>query len=312
MDAQRDLVAGLGVSLAQVSCFVAVAGRLSFSRAAEDLHLAQPWVSTQVRKLETRLGVELFNRSGGVELTGAGEALLPAARRVLAEVGGFAAAAAALRRQGVGGLALGGPAYAWTAPRRMRLLAEFRERFPGVSVSTVNRRAGELVTLLRAGELDLAFVPGPATDGQLGRVVVDLLRRWVVVPDAHPLAGQGPVGLAELAGHRMVVFNRAQSSALHDQLYGDLAAAGVELVTTPESNPEAMSLLALEQGMLSLAVGPPKGAARAGAMLRGIDRDPRQIELALVCAGDRPTNEYALAFWQAAQAAVTSGYSGSR
>src|SRR5918999_569436 len=67
--------------------FVAVAERLSFSRAALDLHISQPALSEAVRKVEVELGVELLERSSrGVALTGAGETLLHEAREVLARL----------------------------------------------------------------------------------------------------------------------------------------------------------------------------------------------------------------------------------
>ena len=67
--------------------FVAVAERLNFSRAAEELHVAQPAISQQIRALEHELGTRLFDRAGKrIALTEAGQAFLPHARRILAAV----------------------------------------------------------------------------------------------------------------------------------------------------------------------------------------------------------------------------------
>lgn len=305
VEADRDLRSGLNLSLSQLTCFVAVGGRLSFSRAARELHLAQPWVSTQVKNLESRLGLVLFDRSERqIVLTDAGAALLPVAERVLDEVTAFSAAAAGSRREVVGQLVVGGPAYAWTAPTRMRLLSEFTARYPGVSVRVVNRRSAELLEMLESGELDVAFFVGPVVSDRFGRVVVDRLRRWLVVPSTHPLAGVGSIGLPELSGQRVASFESGQNSALHDLLYGDLRTAGVELVRAPESNPEAMILFAIEHGMLSVTVGPDEPPPRPDARLRAIDAATVQwVDLSLLWVGERPLNVHARVLWRAAHEA---------
>jgi DNA-binding transcriptional LysR family regulator len=77
-----------GVEIRQLAYFVTVAEELSFERAAQRLHIVQPAVSQQVRRLERELGVQLLDRSSRhVRLTSAGERLLPEARAVLAAAG---------------------------------------------------------------------------------------------------------------------------------------------------------------------------------------------------------------------------------
>src|SRR5712692_3968337 len=75
------------IQIHQLAYFVAVARTRHFTRAAESVHVAQPSLSRQIRTLERELGASLFNRArGNVTLTPAGEALLPLARRILADV----------------------------------------------------------------------------------------------------------------------------------------------------------------------------------------------------------------------------------
>ncbi|MFB7912309.1 LysR family transcriptional regulator, partial [Kitasatospora sp. NPDC056076] len=74
------------MQLQQLRYFLAVAETRHFTRAAEAEHVAQPSLSQQIRSLERELGAELFHRTrGNIALTDAGDALLPLARRILAD-----------------------------------------------------------------------------------------------------------------------------------------------------------------------------------------------------------------------------------
>src|SRR6187401_3449019 len=96
------------MELRHLKYFVAVAEELHFSRAAEQLHIAQPAVSEQIRKLEAELGVRLLNRTKRtVALTDAGTALLAEARRVLQQVEAARLAIEEVRDRGASRLRIG-------------------------------------------------------------------------------------------------------------------------------------------------------------------------------------------------------------
>src|SRR5215218_302924 len=96
------------MELRHLRYFVAVAEELHFRRAAERLHVAQPAVSEQVRKLEAELGVRLLNRNHrGVALTDAGAAMLDEARRVLVQADVAQRAARAANERAIGRLRIG-------------------------------------------------------------------------------------------------------------------------------------------------------------------------------------------------------------
>src|SRR5918999_6030295 len=114
--------------------FVAVAERLSFSRAALDLHISQPALSEAVRKVEVELGVELLERSSrGVALTGAGETLLHEAREVLARLDEAVLRTREAARGRAGRLRVGFEA-AGAGLLSTRARARFTRRFPHVRV----------------------------------------------------------------------------------------------------------------------------------------------------------------------------------
>jgi DNA-binding transcriptional LysR family regulator len=178
--------------------FVAVAEHLSFTEAARRLYVAQPSLSRQIKQLESRLGTDLFVRANStVELTGAGRALLPAARRQLADwqdAVRLARSAAAAERSvlRVGFVATGGG----TLARRARSV--FTERHPGAIVDPKRFDWGGEAQALRDGLADIAFAWLPMDTSGLHSEIVATEQRWVAVKTTHPLALQQKVSIDDL------------------------------------------------------------------------------------------------------------------
>jgi len=166
------------MTLQQLQYFLAAAEHGSFSAAAEELHLAQPSLSEQVRRLEGELGVALFHRVGrGVALTEAGRVLRPNAERVLAGVEEARDSVAAVRELRGGTAAFG----TWGTSRYyigVDLVAAFRKRHPGVRVRLVGQNSADVVEAVRAGELEAGAVALPVDDR--GLEVRPVLRDEVV------------------------------------------------------------------------------------------------------------------------------------
>lgn len=153
------------MNLEQLTGFVEIASLGHFTRAAERLHLAQPSLSRQISSLERELGVELFHRArGNVSLTAAGERLLPIARRMLADAEsarGEMAELAGLRR---GRIRLGATPTLCTS-LVVDVLAEFRERYPGIDIEILERGSRSLIAALVEGALDLALIVTSVSSG---------------------------------------------------------------------------------------------------------------------------------------------------
>jgi len=220
------------VEIRQLAYFAAVAEELSFGRAAERLHIVQPAVSQQIRRLERELGVPLFDRSSRhVRLTAAGERLLPEARAVLAAVGRVRQVAADVAA-GVGGILRVGTSQG-LGERLDRTLEELRKTAPGLQVRLISAPAAERVARVRAGELDAAFVR--AVTSAPG---VELLPMWrdpltVALPATHPLAAQPAIQLAQLSGIPLRLAPRPDNPAFHDLILGACADAGFEPLPGP-------------------------------------------------------------------------------
>src|SRR5262249_35845355 len=166
--------------------FVTVAEELHFGRAAERLHIAQPSLSHQIRRLEQQLGVTLFDRSSRrVELTEAGRALLSEGRRLVAH---SERATRLVRSWSAHGLTRGfyGSAASELLPD---LLRSFSEEHPSAEVSVRELLLDQIDELL-AGGVDVAFtrlLPGQ-TDVELE--VIAREPRVVALPASHSLSAR--------------------------------------------------------------------------------------------------------------------------
>jgi DNA-binding transcriptional LysR family regulator len=207
--------------------FVAVAEELNFSRAAKRLHMAQPPLSMAIRKLEQELGTSLFNRSSHeVMLTEAGIALLPGARRALAEADGAVAAAQRASAGEVGTLRVG---YNWSA--RFETLPTlgraFASRRPDVELVTEEMRPNRMLATLRSGAIDVGIALYPDIVDELS---YELVRREPVVAvlsSSHPLAREATVALEALA-EEFLLFPRDLAPRLHDFYVNLCRRAGFE------------------------------------------------------------------------------------
>jgi DNA-binding transcriptional LysR family regulator len=187
------------VELRQLVYVEAVARHGHFTRAAEELRVAQPAVSAQVRRLEAELGVPLFRRTTRrVELTGAGERFLVRARRVLTELD--AARAEAGRAAGVvAGRVLLGAIQSLDPYDLPGCLAGFHAEYPEVEVELRSGTAAWMLAAVRDRRLDLALAPVP--DAALQDVAVTSLfteELVLALPPDHRLAGRDGVAPVDL------------------------------------------------------------------------------------------------------------------
>src|ERR1700733_7904111 len=179
--------------------FVTVADELHFTRAAERLFVSQPALSKQVRMLERQVGAPLFERDRrGISLTPVGAALLPHARRMLAEWDAAWEAADRAKSQQRATLVVGMS----TSPGRGGLLPAIRSRFtaahPEARVNLHQVSWDDATAGLADGTADVAFVWLPVPDpGRYTWVVVAQEPRLVAMPPPPPRAARGGTAFAE-------------------------------------------------------------------------------------------------------------------
>ncbi|MFG1378751.1 LysR family transcriptional regulator [Xanthobacter autotrophicus] len=211
--------------------FAIVAEEGSFTRAAERLRIAQPWLSTQIRKLEDQLGFALFERTTRrVDLTEEGRIFLQCARTLAQSAAAAEEVVCQLRRRSSARLRIGAPPYSSNVAARYDLLRSFSQHRPGVGIELEVGYSPVLQERLRAGELDLAFLTGPAVEDIEEITLCDMGVELQFRAD-DPLAAYADAVPAEaLAGRRVAVYTRALHPWQFDILYAPLQKAGARLV----------------------------------------------------------------------------------
>jgi DNA-binding transcriptional LysR family regulator len=283
------------MELRQLEAFVCVAEERNFTRAAARLYLAQSGLSATIRSLEKDLHAPLFVRSTRrVDLTPAGTALLPEARRTLASARAAAHAVAAIEGLEQGTLTLGVMQSVWLSGLPS-LLARYRLSYPGIKLKLQHASTTELLRLLHEGAADITFAT--ALDQAAPDVVsVPLLRSRLVACTAEgDLAGQATVTLRALTDRDLVGFPAGWGVRI---LVDDaMRSAGLEARVDLEVN-DTNSLLDLVEAGLGVAVI-PEAIARLRPNLDTISiKDGRwDWVIAAQTLAPTPSNPAARALW---------------
>lgn len=194
------------MQLRHLRTFVAVAATLNFTRAAEQVHLAQSSVSEQIQSLEADLGTALFDRSRReLQLTFAGQRLLEYAESLLA-IADEARTAVADAGNAIAGQVTIGGLETLCATLLPGLIAAFCTQYPETAVTVKSGNSGDLRAGIKTGELDVCFILGTTeADPAVQYAHIAQERLVIVVPPSHRLAGCDSIGPEDLAGESFLV-----------------------------------------------------------------------------------------------------------
>src|SRR4051812_8554889 len=253
------------MELRHLRYFVAVAEELHFRCAAERLHVAQPAVSEQVRKLEEELGVRLLNRTQrSVSLTPGGAVFLREARRVLEQAETARLAARNARDRVTSSLRIGYMPASLPAsvPRALQRLAT---SMPRLETTLEHGSGAELIEAVRAERLDAAVVPLPAPTAGLRMTPLGEQRALAALPVLHNNAVKPEICLEQVAPDRIVMLPREANRPFYDAVMATCHDAGLAptLVEMPDAQIERV-LLAIASGT-GMALLPESVAERYAA-----------------------------------------------
>jgi DNA-binding transcriptional LysR family regulator len=277
----------MDVHLRDLRYFVAVAEHLHFTRAAEELFVSQPALSKQIRVLEQQLRVPLFERDRReVRLTGAGQALLPAARDVLrgwdAARAQLAARAAELAMTLVVGMSTGVGRGLLPAVRARLAVAA-----PDAALQIRQVPWDDPTGGVAAGDTDAAFVWRPVPDAhRFGALTVVSEPRLIALPGEHRLAGRESLDLADVLDEPFLALPAASGTARDYWLAvpergGRPVVVGAEIANTEET----VEALTAGLGICLIAAGNTPLIARDGIVIRPI-AGVRHSELLLIWRRD--------------------------
>ena len=280
------------MNLRDLEYLVAVAEHRHFGRAAEACAVSQPTLSTQIRKLEAQLGVELVERNPGhILLTPPGELVVARARAMLAEAADIDRIARLARDPEGGTVRVG--LFPTLAPYLLpHVVPAIGARFPDLELLLTEEKTATVLAQLDEGELDVAVVALPVADDRLHTEPLFSEEFVLAVPADHPLARHdGPVDPGVLVDHDVLLLD--EGHCLRDQ-----ALAVCQLVGATERRGfRATSLETLRQMVAAgvgvtllprLAVAPPVPTSPDVVLVPFTEPVPRRHLVACW----RPTNVY--------------------
>ncbi|MFB0614379.1 LysR family transcriptional regulator [Streptomyces sp. AGS-58] len=287
----------------RVLCAIADTG--SLHKAARQLGLAQPSLSTQLARIERALGAQLFVRARtGCRPTPLGLAVLSRARPLVAEFAALVTETRTAAARAAGGFQLRIGATASRAiPGWLRLL---RARVPRVEPALeMNVSANALLGMVAAGRLDMAFVhevegsPLRVPSGLCLRVLVEREPQFVTLAADHPAAVRTEVSLADLSGDRWMIDSTVDGE--WDAVCRVLRAAGLDSEILHGDYLTAYSLAAIGE---VVTVSQPTAPARTDLAIRPLEGDPIGVRLLLAARTedelDNAYPELETAYWAVA------------
>lgn len=228
---------GYAVELRHLRYFLALAAELSFTRAAEKVHVTQSTLSHQIKQLEEEIGQPLFSRVGKrVVITEAGEMLLSGVSKALREIDDGVRAI-----RGAGGPVRGtlqiGSTHTFNIKFIPPSLALFLQRHPGVAVTVLELSATEVEVQMLDGTIDLGITYRPPRSSDFIFEPLYIDEMMLAVAADHPWAGRKRVRLAELHRHPLVVQTRGSDT--RQILDSNFRSVGAEPAIVAEMNAAA-------------------------------------------------------------------------
>lgn len=255
-----------GITIAQLDAMIAVVDYGSFTAAADILGISQPSLSRRIRALEDVLGMAVFIASGrNMVLTELGRDLVPAGRRILAEIASIDSTIHAHRNLLAGTLKVAGlPSLISTV--LPPYLGRFHHQFPEVRVETFTvEDSEELAEAVRLGRADLGFGVNETVPEQLAALPLKDQNFAAVLPEAATNGSADVLDVADLHGRTLVTLPEGTSiRAVTEGVYADYGVQPEQVITTTQR--DALVQLSIAAGGITIV---PEVLAHSASFLGG-------------------------------------------
>lgn len=278
------------MELRHLRYFVAVADELSFRRAAEKLHIAQPPLSAQIKALESELRVRLFERTTrSVQLTHAGRVFLEEARSVLA---GAAQAEQRAREaeHGLTGTLRVGMVAPVATPWLAAILRRFRRQFPAVQLSLFDLTSTEQLRRLHARELDAGLLRPPIGLPELEYKFVGEAHQMLAMPAGHRLARKRPLEWKDFHEQELVMIHPSAQHGFYDAFFAECAKAGAKPRPAQYANDIQTKMWLISAGFgIAPTTASLAEVKRPGLVFRRLPSDLPPVQTVLAWRRDDPS-----------------------
>lgn len=257
---QKSIFAEMGVGLPDLDLrllrsFIVVAEELHFGRAAERLGIAQPPLSQQIKRLEDKIGCNLFvRRSRRVHLSEAGKSLLGTSYRIFEQLGIGLEATRRAGRGETGRLRVAFPA-SLTLTIIPKIIRQYRSKFPDAELELLEMPTTPQIDALHAGTIDIGFLRDPPADEKLKFETVFEEQFVAVLPRTHRLAERRRLELGHLAAEDFIFFPRAIGGNFHDRAISYCRSSGFEPRIVQRAG-EWQTIAALVEAGLGVSIAP--------------------------------------------------------
>src|SRR5262245_10029043 len=259
----------MDITLRGLRALVMVTRLRSFTRAATFLHISQPALTVQIRRLEESLGLRLLDRNPrGVSLTPAGEGFVPILERILAEIDAVTLEAKEVsdRRRGTVTLAAVPSAAFALVPTA---ISTFKREHPGITVRLRDVTGVQVGVLVKSGEVDFGIMTPPHGDAELVATPLFVDRLSAVFLPGHPFNGRRRITMDQLRRVPLILQRDSSVRKLVDDAFeslGTIARPAYEATLLPT----ALALVKAGLGVAVVSSTSARGARLAGLRVRTV------------------------------------------